>query len=137
MRDVGTVFDLSATGDRTRVVVAQGSVEVSRDDRRMLLTRGQAMTIGDGVMDEIEPVDAAAATAWSRGRLVLEDRSLAQVIAAVRPHYRGRILLLGGETARQRLSVAIDLDHIDNWLSGLAKTRKVRVTRVGGLTVLT
>ncbi len=137
IRDIGTVF-LVSRREAVRVVVAEGSVEASSDERRTLLVADQALAIKSGNgLGEVEAVDASQTIAWTRGKLIIKDRSLEEILATLAPHYRGRIVLLNRAAARRKLSVVIDLGQVDRWLSGLAETKAVRLHRWGGVSFLT
>lgn len=137
VRDIGTVFDVAHGATGLDVTVVQGSVEVATDERRLLLTQDQAVTMAERRVGTVRPVDATTSTAWMRGRLIVEDQPLSTILSTLAPHYGGRVLLLNNEVGRKRLSAVIDLDHIDHWLTGLAQTKAARLTRLGGLTILT
>jgi transmembrane sensor len=137
MRDVGTVFDVALQHEGVRVVVSQGIVEASSDDRRLILRANQATSLSSSGPGQVQNVDAQSATAWTRGRLILNDMSLTEILAAIQPYHRGRIILMDQEAGRQPLSAVIDLDHIDDWLDALAKRNSVRITRIAGVTILT
>lgn len=138
VRDIGTIFTVARSKEAVRVVVAQGSVEASSDERRTLLVANQAMSIPpEGGLGQVEKVDASLATSWTRGRLILQDKTLKEILKALAPHYSGNIVLLNRAAAQKRLSVVIDLDNVGGWLLGLAETETVRITQIGKVTILT
>lgn len=137
VRDIGTVFDVAHAGAGVDVTVSEGAVEVSANEKRTLMTRDHSVTLVGGRTGPIRTVDAAASIAWTRGRLILEDKSLREIVAAIRPHYQGRLFLLNRSADDRRMSVVVDLDHVDDWLAGLAVTENVRLHRIGSWTVLT
>jgi transmembrane sensor len=137
VRDIGTVFNVAHHADGVRVVVVEGAVEAASGEQRALLRAGQGLNIAPEGLGKVQPVDAALATAWSGGRLVVQNQSLAQILEALKPHYSGRIFLLNKEAGARRLSVVIDLKRVDDWLTGLSKTKAVQMKRIGNVVILT
>ncbi|AUW59759.1 hypothetical protein C1T17_18440 [Sphingobium sp. SCG-1] len=135
-RDVGTVFDVSKKGDGGRLVVVEGLVEASRDDRRLLVAPGQSVAV-NGALGALTAVDAQAETAWANGRLILRNKTLPQMLAALTPYYRRHIVLLKDTTGTPLLNASIDLDHIAEWLTALEQMQGIRVTHIAGYTFLT
>lgn len=89
VRDIGTDFTMhSDSGEAVRVVVSQGIVELRHAQDSVILVRGDV-----GVLDERGRVQASrgAATeddlAWTQGRLVFRDASLAELAADLRRWY--------------------------------------------------
>jgi transmembrane sensor len=136
-RDVGTVFGVFHGGASARVVVAQGEVEALSGDQHAFVHAGQAVALTQRSLAQVQAVDSLNELAWTRGRLIVIDRPLSEIIATLGPHYRGHILLLRGSIGRQRLSASIELNHIEEWLDALKETSGVRITRVGNYTFLT
>lgn len=136
IRDVGTVFDVAVGTDGSRVIVNEGIVETSVNDRRTLLHANQAISVSSRGLGPIRTVDADAAVAWTRGRLILNDMPLNDILRAIQPYHKGRILLLDRDAGRQSLSAVIDLNHVDIWLDALSRRNSLRITRVPGLTIL-
>jgi transmembrane sensor len=135
-RDVGTVFDVSLAGGGTQLVVLEGTVEVSKGDRRLLVDSDQAVAV-DGTLGVVRAADAHAETAWVSGRLIFKNKTLPQILAALAPHYRGHIALLKSGTDGPLLTGTVDLDHIDEWLTALAQMQGLHATHIGGFTFLT
>lgn len=136
IRDVGTVFDIKLQGEGARIVVAQGAVEVASNGRRTPLVADRSLSLSPARFGPVTLVNAKLETAWSRGSLMLENTSLSDIIAALGPYYDGKIVLLNKAADHERLNAAIDLNRLDGWLSGLAKTHSLHLMRFGGVTVL-
>ena len=100
-----------------------------------MVAAGRALTAHDsGELSALRQADATALD-WTKGRLILNNVVLADIVDRIRPYHRGRILLVGG-VGRQRLSATINLDRTDAWLDGLAQTRMARVLRLPGVTII-
>lgn len=134
-RDVGTVFEVSRDGDRSRVVTAEGVVDAIAGGVTRRVAAGRQVRVAGGVAGPVLPANVAAELGWTRGRLTFEDRSLREIVAALADHYPGRILLLGN-AGNERLRASIDLDHIDEWLDAMAQGGDRSVRRFAGMTLL-
>lgn len=78
--DLGTLFDVKASGTRTVVGVAEGAVMVDPDGARLRLDPGQAV-IATGSSLQRATVEPAAVGGWRDGRLAYDDAPLAEVAA--------------------------------------------------------
>lgn len=96
VRATGTEFSVRALADHTRVVLAEGGVQVTdlaspatrvalRPGQEAGLTRGQRRLL-------VRPVDPAAALAWRQGRVVFRATPFAEAIAEMN-RYASRPLL--------------------------------------------
>lgn len=78
LTDIGTVFDVSMLGARTRVVVAEGAVLIDPEGARVRLDPGEAITAMDGTLrrgrQEAEDVGL-----WREGRLTYDDATMSDV----------------------------------------------------------
>jgi transmembrane sensor len=137
IRDIGTAFDVALPrGGATRIVVAEGVVEAGHDDQQVRLTANRALDVTDGGVGQVRAINAAAETAWTHGRIVISDRPLQEIVAAITPYYPRRIVLLNRAAAERRMSAAIDVDKVDEWLASLESTQAVRLTTLPGLLIL-
>lgn len=93
IEDLGTVFTVRAAGDgEVRVVVTEGSVRLAA--ATAAVGSGVVLNVGDRgrIAGDGAPVAEPAAAvetdlAWTRGRLVFEDASMARVTADLRRWY--------------------------------------------------
>jgi transmembrane sensor len=83
--DIGTVFEVSRTGDLNHVVVDEGAVVVDPGGAALRLERGQQLAAADGaaVLTAI-PAAPGAAGGWTRGQLVYLDAPVAEVAVDLR-----------------------------------------------------
>ena len=83
--DIGTVFEVSRTGDLNRVVVDEGAVVVDPGGAALRLEHGQQLAAADGaaVLTATSAVPGAAG-GWTRGQLVYLDAPVADVAADLR-----------------------------------------------------
>ncbi|UPG91197.1 FecR family protein [Luteibacter aegosomaticola] len=103
--DVGTTFQLRLDGDATDVVVASGEVEVAAPGGKVAVHSGESASLAnDNKAPSVSPVDADAAMAWTRGRLMFVDRPLKDVIAELNRYYPGHIVLADDAAGDRRVS---------------------------------
>lgn len=103
--DVGTTFQLRLDGDATEVVVASGEVEVAAPGGKVAVHAGESASLAnDSKAPAVAPVDADAAMAWTRGRLMFVDRPLKDVIAELNRYYPGHIVLADDAAGDRRVS---------------------------------
>ncbi|QWT18624.1 FecR domain-containing protein [Bacillus sp. NP157] len=103
--DVGTTFQVKRVGASTQVLVASGEVAVASPEGTARLHGGEMVTVGDPDRSlAVSTVDADAAQAWTRGRLVFVDRRLGDVVDELNRYYDGHIVLLGDDVADRQVS---------------------------------
>lgn len=137
VRVLGTAFSVRKKDDGSvAVTVARGRVEVTSGASRAILTPDRQISFGDMGTGRVHAVDSSLAMAWMRGRLVMEDRPLAEVLHELDRYHDGRILLLNGEASERRINAVIDLGRTESWLTALASSQGLKMTRAGPLIIL-
>ena len=110
---LGTAFEVRTESEDTRVAVRQGTVRVARSDG----THPEMLKAGDWV--SVAPTGAVArgrqptkqVAAWMQGHLVVKDRSVADVVDALRPYYRGVVIVRGETLGKQPVTGLYDLTN--------------------------
>jgi transmembrane sensor len=139
---IGTAFAVRSDMPAVSVTVSHGVVAVSAptsaDGPTVIARQGQRVTYGPDAAPVLQPavVDAEAALAWRRGRVVIEGLPLTDAVAELNRYRPGRILLLGETARRQPVSLVFALDQIDNALAGLAASQGLILTALPGGIVL-
>jgi transmembrane sensor len=137
VRVVGTAFAVRRDeNDRVVVTVERGRVAVRSGERSTLLTVDQKVHYQNGVLARVEPANPYTDLAWRRGRLIVEDQPLSNVVAELNRYYSGRIIVSGDAAGARRLNAVIDLKHIDQWLSALDESQPIEIRHLGPLTIL-
>ncbi len=124
-RAVGTEFVVRAQPGFDQVTVLEGLVEVSsRGGRRSTaqLPAGAQLQCEQGQLSAPHPVDLDSASAWLKGRLVVDGVLLAQVVDEVRRYYPGTIVLWKQDLGEIRVTGTYNLDDPAGVLSLLVKT---------------
>ncbi|WEK06026.1 MAG: FecR family protein [Candidatus Devosia phytovorans] len=138
-RALGTVFDIDMRTDGVVVTVLEGTVAVSEASHdgstRVAINQQTDYGTGRGVQPARE-VDAQAAIAWRRGKLVFNDRPLASVIAELRRHRSEPILILNPEIESLAITGVFDLSDPGAVLQAIAETLPVSVNEMPFVTIL-
>ncbi len=125
--DLGTGFDVRLAPDGAAVAVAHGAVQVDYADAAPPLSRrlhtGEWMRIGwsGQAAQGIEPPSQVAA--WRHGRIIANDRPVAEVVNEIRPYFSGWIVLANAGLGRHRVTGVYDLHHPVAALHALAQAR--------------
>jgi len=116
---LGTAFDVDLGDGSTRVAVERGRVAVRAHGAELRLAAGEGITIDDGrLVPTRQP--AAQVAAWRQGQLVVEDVSVAEVVARLARYHDGIILLPDADFAARRVTGVFDLGDPAKALRGLA-----------------
>lgn len=136
-RALGTIFAVQRTETCADVIVTEGAVEVrvgTQDAVR--LEAGQRLAFGARASLEPRTIDADAATAWQRGKLIFNRRPLQSVVAELERYRAGRIVVLGERLKTLEVTGVFDLDDPDRLLRTIEETTKARVVHMPFLTVI-
>lgn len=127
---LGTVFSVSDYGGSGEVVVTQHSVAVqTARGARAIVHEGESTTFTPKRVTRPARTDVRAATAWTRGKLIVFDRPLGEVVAIIGRERRG-YWTVRGNAAGLRVNGVYDLDHPLEALAALEKTLGLRSLRI-------
>ncbi len=133
IRDVGTEFTVhSDAGEMVRVVVSEGVVALSHQRDSVILQRGDV-----GMLDTQGQVQArrGAATdddmAWTLGRLVFRDASVAELAADLRRWYGVQLRVTDSALLRRHFTGSFSRETPDRVLDVIALALGARVERRG------
>lgn len=137
-RAVGTAFAVRTEQDAVRVTVSEGIVEVSANAAPPVrLSAGQGAAYGDGLpVPTPYAVNEQAATAWRRGKLIFNQRPLAEVADELSRYSTGRVLVASDRLRGLPVTGVFDLDDPDGMLLAIERSLPVTILRLPWLTVL-
>jgi transmembrane sensor len=135
-RALGTIYAVRRHTAIDEVVVTEGTVEVRAGSKAVRLIAGQRVAYGDGILGAVDAVDAAAATAWSRGKLIFNHRPLGEVADELARYQYGSVIVRGENLRRLEVTGVFDLDDPAALLRAVAGTVKVPVLRLPLLTII-
>lgn len=121
VEDLGTEFEVNASGDGLRVAVASGTVAVHREgEPPVTLGAGDlAMVALQGSPTVSHQIAVERITSWRGGTLDFDDRPLVEVTAELERWYDIKFTLDGGAGDR-RFSGPIPTDRLDQALAIVA-----------------
>jgi transmembrane sensor len=101
----GTAFDVALTREGARVTVTEHSVDVRSGGGDVTVAEGSETSYGrDRAAEAPRRVDVEAATAWRRGKLIVEDAPLSDALDALARHRRGYIVCLRRADCQRRVT---------------------------------
>ncbi|WP_395337177.1 FecR family protein [Novosphingobium sp. BL-8H] len=106
---LGTAFAVHERGGIAELVVTEHRVRVIGGGRSGIVDEGQRVDFDAETLGVIETAGNGA-TAWTRGRLVVVNRPLREVVAEI-ARYRHGYLSVAGTAADVKVSGVYDLDH--------------------------
>lgn len=136
-RAVGTAFVVRRNDACEHVVVTEGTVEVTIGKAAPVrLEAGQWLGFGESGRRQVRTVDVDALTAWQRGKLIFNRRSLQSVVDELQRYRRGRIVIANDQLKTLQITGVFDLDEPDRLLRTLEETAKARVVHLPLLTII-
>ena len=139
-KTIGTVFDVDMRPEDVAVTVLDGTVSVTTKmvvDHPVSASLNQRVRYtDDGMILPAEEVDADIETAWRRGKLVFNNRRLAEVVAEVERYRRGKIVLVGSSLQQLSVTGLFDLTDPESVLTTIRQTLPVRITELPLVTII-
>jgi transmembrane sensor len=132
-RAVGTEFLVREEPDGIRVTVAHGVVELAPTQpgwTPIRLSVGQQVSVGAKGPGLVREIDVASASAWLRGRLVVDDARLGDVLDELRRYYPGTIQIWDSSVNDIRVSGSYNLTDPAGIFTTLAETLPIRMARI-------
>jgi transmembrane sensor len=130
-------FAISVGANQTLIDCTRGHLDVTCNGT-LTLRAGERVRISGGTLSTPEPIDPAVAAPWRRGLLLFADQPLADVVADINRHRRGRIVLARPGLGERRVDGVFHLSRPDEIVTNLAQSLKLRETWLpGGVVLLT
>lgn len=139
---LGTRFIVRYDGRAGAVTLLQGKVRSSRPSAHgaqtdsIILSPGQQLAFNAESLGTPNPIEAANADAWRRGRLLMNFVPLKQVIAEINRYRRNPIRLLDDDLGEREVNIAVDIGQVDAWLKALQQTLSIEIVQAGPLIFL-
>ncbi len=132
-RAVGTEFLVREEQHGIRVTVVEGIVELTPAQpgwTPIRLSVGQQVSVGANGPGPVREIDVASASAWLRGRLVVDDARLGDVLDELRRYYPGTIQIWDSSVNDIRVSGSYNLTDPAGVFTTLAETLPIRMARI-------
>lgn len=126
----GTTFEVQLTGESTMVAVQEGAVEVSHQhggDEPEQLEAGDWLRLSSSNSIQRGWVQPEQVAAWRRGRLIVKDRSVAEVVSLLRRYHSGVVLMPGDTLARRSVTGVYDLADPNTALRAVASAQEAQL----------
>lgn len=134
IRVTGTRFDVNLLGDQVLLAVSEGHVQVSdAKGAERAVQAGEQITWHDGRLQALQPLDAARALAWQRGRLVFRDRPLPEVFEELQRQQARQVLFLDATARELKVTGVFALDDPQAVLHAIETALPVKLTRLPGV----
>ncbi|TBU96579.1 FecR domain-containing protein [Stutzerimonas kirkiae] len=127
MRALGTRFNVRQYDDRTELSVLEHTVAVrnAANAEEIRVEAGMRLDFAHGPLPAPRPADPSH-SAWSQGRLVIDDWRLDRTLAELQ-RYRPGFIECADEVAGLRLSGAYPLDDTERALAAIAQALPIRI----------
>lgn len=137
VRCFGGEVDVNLGEGVTTVVQLSGSARLSGAGGELRLSENQRVSVsGEGLFSSVETVDAEAESAWRRGKLIFNRRSLDDLAAELERYRGGRILVLSDQLAALEVSGVFDLSDPEAVLDTIQMSLPVQVSRMPMLAII-
>lgn len=139
---LGTKFIVRYAKPEGSVTLLEGKVRTTlqphhgTNTEQAILNPGEQIAFNDEALSPIQKPDMNLITVWRRGRLVMNFVTLETVVTEINRYRSGHVLLLNSELAKRKVHVALDIDHIDDWINALENTLPLHVRHVGHIVYL-
>lgn len=131
---LGTAFDIALEPSGARVTVLEHRVAVSSGGKTTIVEEGQQTGFErNAPVRAPGSADVDAATAWRRGKLIVNRRPLAEALAAIGRYHRGFVYCIDPSVCARRISGVFGAE--DDPLQSVAEIeaslglRAIRITR--------
>lgn len=132
--DLGTAFDVRLRPDGVSVAVNHGSVAVTSpvvsEVLATPLVAGDWVRVGWGGTVQRGNDAPEFAGGWRSGMLAVKDEAVTDVFDEVGRHYRGKIIIAGGELGQRRVTGVYDLNKPVDAVHAVAQALGARVRQV-------
>ncbi|MGO8848027.1 MAG: FecR family protein, partial [Methylocella sp.] len=109
---LGTSFDIAVERDETRVTVTLHRVAVASGGQEIIVAEGQQSTFARGAPARAPaPSDVAQLTAWRRGKLIVADEPLSDVLTTLGRYRHGLVYCLRPAICARRVSGVFSMDN--------------------------
>jgi len=123
---LGTEFSVISTDKVFEVYVQSGSVAVDFNDKKIILTKGEACELYNGVLAKYDMNDRNYLS-WNKKELIFQDASISEIKGALERHYGIEIHLDKKVLTNQcRINSVYSNESLDNVLSEMKKVFKLQ-----------
>lgn len=130
---LGTSFNIKSSGDSTEVIVETGVVEVTRDDRTIILQAGErAILSGSGSTPTKQVTDDKLYNYYVSKTFVCDNTPLWKLVEKLNEAYDANIKIGKDSLRKLPLTVTFDDESLETILDIIAQTLLVKVSKADG-----
>jgi transmembrane sensor len=141
IKALGTSFVVRRDGDRVRVTLIHGKVEVTRTGGRpqllAVLAPGERVSAVPQAPPVLDRPALDTVTAWRRGEIVFRDTPLSDAVAEVNRYGQKRVVVNDARLGAIPISGVFATDDAAEFASAVAQLHGLRVRREGEALLLT
>ncbi len=136
VKALGTIFEVLAEAQDTRITVVEHAVSIkaSQDtdyNKNIRIEAGQQARYSRSKgLETIETVNLKQNSAWQRGKLLVKNQVLVDVIADLNRYYQGKILITDDKLSQLRVSGAFPLNDYDTVMAMLEHSLPLKVGHI-------
>jgi len=141
IKALGTSFIVRRDGERVRVTLLRGKVEVTRAGERAqllaVLAPGERVSAAPQMAPVLDRPAIDAVTAWRRGELLFRDTPLSEAIAEVNRYGQERVVVNDARLGALPISGVFATDNSAEFAAAVAQLHGLRVRKDGEALLLT
>lgn len=127
----GGEIDVDCHGGYVTVTVLEGEAALTGPAGAIQLSADQRVRVADAAgKPRVETVNADEESAWRRGRLIFNRRSLADLAVELERYRGGRIVIMGSRLASMEMTGTFELADPEGILDSIAVSLPVRINRM-------
>lgn len=136
---LGTIYAVRQEPQSTEVTVLESKVEIkgrAENAPATVLNANETARFTRNTISTVSTIDADTATAWRRGKLIVTDRPLGEVIEELNRYHAGLIRITDAAIREQRVSGVFDTKNTVVVVSDLENALNIRSTRLSNYLIL-
>lgn len=136
MRALGTAFNVRREGEQVHLAVTEHSVRTEVATQQLDIREGQAVNFDHSGLQAPFSQSADTTLAWTRGRLVFDNRALGEVVQELSRYTPGLLLITDERLKRLPVTGVFTTEDVQAQLTLMARTLPLSVTRWPGVTII-
>lgn len=151
VKAVGTAFNIKQNGDQISIIVTEGMIEVQSNfaphltsssagspKKKEILIVGDQIIFGEKKMERSNLEDHLInrKTLWRKGRIILDKKSLAEIVREIQPYIADKIVIADDEVAALIAGGVFKMGEINSFFGALEAALPVKIIREKGVIIL-
>ncbi|MBC7946823.1 MAG: FecR domain-containing protein [Chitinophagaceae bacterium] len=125
----GTQFNVSTIGEKTSVLLTEGSVTIrTADGQEMLMKPGDYVEINNNRAEK-KPTNLETVLAWKENKLNFENTPMKEVAVMINNHYGVTVNLADESIGEKKITGMMSNTNLNDLLNALEATTEFKITR--------